>query len=307
MKIVFVILQYMACNDTLECVDSIRNHVDTGDYKIIIVDNCSPDDSYARVRSAYKSSKDIILLQSDENLGFARGNNIGYRYALENLDPEYIVMLNNDVLLIQDNIYAILSDCHARHGFAVMGPLIFTADGNYTSSPMIADGKDIPDYMPASKEFMQATIKDFKFKLLLIKLHIYRPIRFLYKKFLGKPATRGGSLYFEEHINCRLHGAFMAFSKDYMSIFPHGLDDRTFMYDEEYFLQYHVINACLKLLYSPKYSVYHKEDASTSAMLHTYVKKAKFQMKWMVNSRNLYIEMLEQDEDSCLPKHGEQL
>ena len=46
MDIVFVILHYTAINMTISSVASIRRYIDTGNYKIIIVDNCSPDDSW---------------------------------------------------------------------------------------------------------------------------------------------------------------------------------------------------------------------------------------------------------------------
>ena len=297
MKLAFVILQYMASDDTMECVASIRRYAGTEDYKIIIVDNCSPDDSCEKVQAQYGQDEDVVLIRSKSNLGFAKGNNLGYRYVLKHYQPEYVIMLNNDVLLIEDGIYEVLSDCYRRHDFAVMGPMIFTADGLYTSSPMIADHKGRPDDAPATKKEFQKSIRKYECELFLIRLHIYDLIRYVYKKFIEKPESHGGPDYFKEHINCRLHGSFLVFSQKYQNHFPSGLDSRTFMYDEEYFLQYHVMNAGMKLLYSPAYRIYHKEDASTSAMLKTKTKKAQFQLQGMVRSRKLYIEMLENGED----------
>ena len=294
-NLAFVILQYMAANETVECVESIRAHVGAASYKIVIVDNCSPDDSYEVVERRFGGAGDVVLIRSDENLGFARGNNLGYRYAREHLNPEYVVMLNNDVLLFQDGLYEWLLDCERRHGFAVAGPMILTADGAYTSSPMLPDRAGIRADQPATREEFEHDVKNFERKLLLIKLHVYRPIRWAYRKFLKKPEV-GGTGYLSEQVNLRLHGSFLVFSRAYLGAFPEGLDGRTFMYDEEYFLQYHVLRRGLTMLYSPAYCVYHKEDASTGATLGSDdVRKARFQLSGMVRSRRAYLQMLEEE------------
>lgn len=296
MKLAFVILQYMASNETVECVESIRAHIGTVDYKIIIVDNASPDDSYEKIEKLYESDEDIVLIKSDTNLGFAKGNNLGYRYAVKNYAPEYIIMLNNDVVIFQNGIYERISECYEKYEFAVMGPMILTKDGKYTSSPMPSELRGKPNDEPATKDEFLKAIKEFKFKLNLMKIGLYRPIRYLYQKFLKKEEG-GGLLYFEDHINYKLHGSFLIFSKKYQEAFPVGLDERTFMYDEEFFLQYHVVRAGMKLLYTPRYCVYHKEDASTSKVVKNNVKKAQFQLSGMIRSRKMYIQMLEDGEE----------
>lgn len=45
------------------------------------------------------SNKKIILIKNDANYGFAEGNNIGIKYALKTLDPDYILLLNNDTVV----------------------------------------------------------------------------------------------------------------------------------------------------------------------------------------------------------------
>jgi GT2 family glycosyltransferase len=44
-------------------------------------------------------SRKLILLKNDENYGFAEGNNIGIRFALKNLNPSHILLLNNDTIV----------------------------------------------------------------------------------------------------------------------------------------------------------------------------------------------------------------
>ena len=44
-------------------------------------------------------SQKLILIKNDENYGFAEGNNIGIRFALKNLNPSHILLLNNDTIV----------------------------------------------------------------------------------------------------------------------------------------------------------------------------------------------------------------
>ena len=290
MKLAFVILQYMAADDTIECVQSIRSHVGIRDYRIILVDNCSPDDAWDRVQNAFGGDEDIILLRTESNLGFARGNNVGYRYAAEHLDPEYIILLNNDVLLIQDGIYEVIADCDRRHGFGVMGPMILTKDGSFGSNPMSRE-----DHPPDRAAMLKYNRGD-RIKLCLARLHLLRPAEYFYAK-LFKRARPDTSYYLDEHINVRLQGAFWIFSGRYLAEFPDGLDNRTFLYGEEVLLQHHVLRAGLTLLYSPRLCVFHKEDASTDSLLGTGNRKQRFILKNNMISRQIYLDTLAQDDE----------
>jgi GT2 family glycosyltransferase len=44
-------------------------------------------------------SQKLILIKNDENYGFAEGNNVGILFALKNLNPSYILLLNNDTIV----------------------------------------------------------------------------------------------------------------------------------------------------------------------------------------------------------------
>ena len=76
------------------CFDSIRS-ITTCPFEIILIDNASSDNSIELIRNDYP---DIHLLQSEQNLGFAAGNNIGVMAAR----GRYILLLNNDTILLSD-------------------------------------------------------------------------------------------------------------------------------------------------------------------------------------------------------------
>jgi len=45
------------------------------------------------------SDRKLILIKNEKNYGFAEGNNIGIRFSLSNLKPDYILLLNNDTVV----------------------------------------------------------------------------------------------------------------------------------------------------------------------------------------------------------------
>jgi GT2 family glycosyltransferase len=70
------------------------------------------------------SRKNLILIKNDNNYGFAEGNNIGIRFALNKLNPDYILLLNNDTVVdpyfLTELIHAAENDVH----IGVLGPTV---------------------------------------------------------------------------------------------------------------------------------------------------------------------------------------
>ena len=126
-----VVLHYLVDEETTQCVESIRKHCASAvaagqQYKIVIVDNDSANGSYERLCQRYGSDDDIVLLHNHTNEGFARGNNIGYAYCRAQLGCDYIVTLNNDVVLADDNCIRQSVEDYAATGCAVIGPDIIS-------------------------------------------------------------------------------------------------------------------------------------------------------------------------------------
>jgi GT2 family glycosyltransferase len=93
-KITTIILNWNGKEDTLECIQSVCNS-DYPNHELLLVDNGSEDDSVTSIRSQYP---DITLIETGENLGFAEGNNVGIRHAIDS-GTDYIFLLNNDTVL----------------------------------------------------------------------------------------------------------------------------------------------------------------------------------------------------------------
>ena len=81
MDVVFVILNYNSIYDTEEAIEYISANVDTDNYGVVIVDNASPNGDGEELKQYYSDNTNVVVIQSEENLGFARGNNLGFAYA----------------------------------------------------------------------------------------------------------------------------------------------------------------------------------------------------------------------------------
>lgn len=71
------------------------------DFEVIIVDSGSKDNSIALAKEQFPQ---VHCLLQNENVGVAKGNNIGIRYAIEQLDTEYVLLLNNDIVMDPKNL-----------------------------------------------------------------------------------------------------------------------------------------------------------------------------------------------------------
>ena len=77
-----VILNYNSWADTVACVDSIHEAEKKLEFRIYLVDNCSPVRPETGVLESL-DKKGVIFIQNERNAGYSAGNNIGIKRALE--------------------------------------------------------------------------------------------------------------------------------------------------------------------------------------------------------------------------------
>jgi GT2 family glycosyltransferase len=90
-----ILLNWNGLEDTIECLESLQN-ITYPNYQVILVDNASKGDDVKILRGKFSSY--IHIIENDRNYGFAAGNNIGIRYALEQ-NADYVFLLNNDTVV----------------------------------------------------------------------------------------------------------------------------------------------------------------------------------------------------------------
>ena len=94
MSVACIILNYNDYSTTEQLIKHIQEF-DSLD-NIVIVDNCSPNNSYNRLLK-YRSDK-IRVIRTDKNKGYGAGNNYGVTYCKEVLSSDYVVIANPDVI-----------------------------------------------------------------------------------------------------------------------------------------------------------------------------------------------------------------
>jgi len=143
-KIAIIILNWNGWEDTIKCLESIQQ-VEYPNYIIVIVDNGSKDSSCNHIKSWAKgkleveskhiiniendsinlfekkinslsSKKKLVLIQLDENLGFAGGCNVGIKYAFS-INTDYILFLNNDTVVTPSSIEKLVNFLEKYHDY----------------------------------------------------------------------------------------------------------------------------------------------------------------------------------------------
>ncbi len=91
----------------------IKTKVNQLEYEVIFVDNNSIDDSVDYLEKNYKDKiKNLNIVKSSKNLGFAGGNNLG----VKNAKGEYVIFLNNDTAVSESwlfNLYKCIKETNA--------------------------------------------------------------------------------------------------------------------------------------------------------------------------------------------------
>lgn len=120
------ILNYNDAETTLSLVEKISKY-SVIDY-IVIVDNCSTDDSYERLKSI--GSEKIDIIQSEKNGGYGSGNNLGVKYLVDTYACNYVVICNPDVYF-EENCIQVCVDFLMKNTSAVcVAPQMLDRNGN---------------------------------------------------------------------------------------------------------------------------------------------------------------------------------
>ncbi len=103
--VAIIVLSHNKKNDVLECLESV-NKQDYKEYKVIVVDNASTDDSVAAIGSKFPA---VHLVKNKINLGAGSGRNTGWHFAEKNLDYKYILFLDDDAIIDTNYITKLVS------------------------------------------------------------------------------------------------------------------------------------------------------------------------------------------------------
>ena len=98
MDVSIIIVNYNTCNLTLQCLQSVYEKTANVEFEIIVVDNASSDNSVEMIKQLFPR---VNVIESSENLGFGKANNLGVEYA----KGMFLLFLNSDTILVNNAVY----------------------------------------------------------------------------------------------------------------------------------------------------------------------------------------------------------
>lgn len=285
MHISFVILHYLTIEDTIRCVESIQNNVDYDNYSIVIVDNGSKNNTGIELVSMYDEISNIKVILSEQNLGFAKGNNLGFEYAKYVLNSEFIVMINNDTIIEQKEFCKKIIQKYNETKFDIAGPKIISLINNQLQNPIPIQFKTQID----------VKIKLIKFRILLALNYIGADT--ILQTIKTKIKINNSSI--KDRMNLskyQLHGSCLIFSEKYIKNYD-GLYSETFMYCEEDILKYIAERDKLNMIYLSGIEIYHKEDSATDEVFKKGILKRRFYYKNSINSCDILLSLMKNNKE----------
>ncbi|MBX3164157.1 MAG: glycosyltransferase family 2 protein [Bacteroidetes bacterium] len=229
-----IIINYNTFQLTCSCIKSVVEKTKDVSYEIILVDNASTERDADEFKKLFPK---INLIKSKENLGFAKGNNVGIQHA----HGEFILLLNSDCELTEDSIAICCKEFSEKKNIGVI-----------TCKLIYPNGK-----MQHNCQVFPSTIKIWIEKLRLHKL-FSKKIRSSYLQgFYWDYETFG----FPDWI----WGTFFMFRKSALDLLPDKrLSDDFFMYMEDVQWCWNFRKAKIKIAYTPKTTVIHHGGGSNA-------------------------------------------
>ena len=229
MNLSVVIVNYQTYELTKNTIESIFQYDYPFSYEILVVDNASSDDSLARLKEYFKDK--VTFIASDENNGFAAGNN----QALEIAKGDYILLLNSDTIVWENTLEDIYGYMEKHEDVGACGCRVLLENGELDK----ACKRSFPN------------VKNSFFRL----FHI--PINSKDDNY-NLTDLPDDEIY---EIDC-LTGAFMFIRAKALDEIGF-LDETFFMYGEDIDLCYRIKKAGWKIIYHGKSRITHLKGASS--------------------------------------------
>lgn len=290
-KIGFVILHYNQIEITIKCVDSILSLEENDRIEIVIVDNNSTNGTGIELKKYYQDKRIKIFLL-DQNYGFSKANNIGYKYLLKNSSCSFVIVANNDVIFFQKDMINLLETEYEKRGFFVAGPDILSVDKMNHQNPLARAPRSESDTLKRIK-LNKRKLRYIRIETLLHwlwlrinKTKIYK----IYRKIVDNNSGEQIIDWTKEQDDIVLHGACLIFSSLFLQLKVSPFQPETFFYYEEDILADRCLRQGWKISYIPQIEVKHFEAASTEK--RGYYRKMKFRYCNLINAGKLYLKYL---------------
>lgn len=245
-----IIVNYKNESKTIEYFNKELTKI-TSPNIVVIVNNGATEDSNLKLSEGLSgeivrdinlltdNKKKIFILHSLENLGFARGNNLGVSFVVKHFSIDFVLFSNNDIRIInEDAVEKLISKIKELPEVGMIGPRVINEHG-VSQSPE-------PYYPFWLRYFVRIWL---------------RPL--LPKKYLRKLLKLDYSAKAKEGIHYKIMGCFFIVRLE--DFFNCGMmDPNTFLYGEEIILSERMLAKNRYAYYFPPVSIVHEGGNTTS-------------------------------------------
>jgi len=151
-KVYILILNFNDSKNTIACLDSLER-LNYEQYRIILTDNNSGDDSLRKIIDYLNGKKKrllilnenetdlkkgliqidekaAVIIKNNDNYGFGKGMNAGLRLCLKRDDFDYIWLLNNDTIVDDNALKTLVAEAEKNPETGFAGSVLLYADTN---------------------------------------------------------------------------------------------------------------------------------------------------------------------------------
>lgn len=227
-----IILNYNDGERTAALVKKVKGYV-LFDH-IIVVDNCSTDNSLTILKALEDPVTDVILAKS--NGGYAQGNNFGALHALKNYAPDIIFIANPDVSFTEDTAMQMVQALKNNPSYGIVAPNVIKGFNAW----------ELPDFTGVIQSLFLVTFSMHK------------------KKIRSRILNSSDELVPVGVVE----GSFFAISAKAFKA-ARGFDERTFLYAEEIIMAKRLLSAGYKEAVLRDHFYDHLHSASIKKIYHS--------------------------------------
>lgn len=229
-----IMVNYNKYELTQRCIQSVRENISEIRYEIIVVDNCSTNNSYSELQRLNKGYNDIRIIMTSKNLGFGYGNNKGVEISRH----KNILLLNPDVIVLEGAILKMLDRLLKDDSLGIIGCKLLNEDRSlqYSCRRFMPLGKFIIARTPIKKIFKKRIVDSIDSEYLM-------------KDYDHK---------IEKEVDWLMGSCLMLRKSDFENV--NGFSNDYFMYFEDVDLAYKLKKLGKKVLYYPEAMMIHLHE-----------------------------------------------
>lgn len=243
-----------------------------------------------KLRQKYCNDNRIDVIINSSNEGFAKGNNVGYNFIRDKYKPEFIIVMNNDIIIKQTDFLEKICAIYESTKFDILGPDIVRISDGVHQSPL---HREIPSYETIKSWYEGCTDRCKHPIISYLKLKIREKILNKTEEKISEEDRR--KISNESMTDVVLHGACYILGPGFVKKRKCCFNPSTFIYGEELILYQECHQQGLRMIYDPTVRVQHLQGATTEKCFRSEFKRYKVANYNLKKAYGLLLSLMSDD------------